>query len=613
MESSQSEIQVQDLGLTTDGAEPPAEGKRGDESHNGSSNQMCATGQNGPSLPNAVLSQDGEIAEQMLLLQNMADGFEPMKGQRVPEETSYSDEERTDEELAEESSECSFDGEESFEEGEIESDDDFGEDKAVIESISIFEYQEDKLVEKGQVALQGLAEKVEKCSKCDRQFASMEALNSHMKSHADGQQKYPCKYCGKEFQFQVLYKEHLKIHDNKTFFMCSLCGKRFANRWYLSQHERFHQGRYRCNKCSHFFVTKQSLQNHMRLHLSSMPRKRGRPRKIISEVLGSGLVLYKCHICSKTFSSMPLLSRHKRIHREQSFKCEICDKEFNAFSYLKQHLKVHDKTRSCMCQYCGKTFLGPWYCKRHELTHTEAPALKCRYCHVAFATLSNYKRHLRKHTGEKPFICSHCGKGFAENGTLQRHERTHTGVKPYECQTCNKRFTVAHALKRHEKTHSSQRTFHCKLCTKSFYDKGSLQRHSKVHEQVVESLEIPAGGLQIVEHDSGGNMIEILTGVKNMQDINTADLTGKLEHPEEDLEVVEKPEGLQIELGTEANIEQHPAVTQDGNLLSGNVVTSQFVQQVQLQDGRNVYATVFEKGTLGNWQVHVHGKSSESK
>lgn len=144
----------------------------------------------------------------------------------------------------------------------------------------------------------------------------------------------------------------------------------------------------------------------------------------------SGLRPHKCTKCDKSFITKDTLNKHMNVHVEdRNFKCGECGKLFKRLSHVREHIKIHSSARSFPCTVCEKSFKTNNAMKVHLRTHTDILPYVCNYCHRRFREKGSVVRHKRVHTGEKPYECRHCGRCFAEHGTLNRHLKAKVSCK----------------------------------------------------------------------------------------------------------------------------------------------------------------------------------------
>ncbi|KAK7868901.1 hypothetical protein R5R35_014213 [Gryllus longicercus] len=140
-----------------------------------------------------------------------------------------------------------------------------------------------------------------KCEECNSKFISVIALKNHMKKthsfqmcsepdcrkvfsnfsllkehkKADHSKVFACPTCNKKLRSKTLLKKHQQTHvlpEERKFFTCPYkeCGRVYTRRFNLDQHIRSsHEGiKFHCAVpgCEKSLVTKQKLQEHMKLH-----------------------------------------------------------------------------------------------------------------------------------------------------------------------------------------------------------------------------------------------------------------------------------------------------------------------------------------------------------
>ena len=134
-----------------------------------------------------------------------------------------------------------------------------------------------------------------------------------------------------------------------------------------------------CLVCNRSYLSKKSLNRHMRIHDDS---------KSIT-----------CDVCLKKFSFKSEFDSHYRTHTgEKHFACHICDRKFAQKSHLVQHQAIHSDVRNFKCCICpeGRYFRTQKGLKSHMVFHYE-PKLSCSFCDHKSYTTSNLKRHEKTH------------------------------------------------------------------------------------------------------------------------------------------------------------------------------------------------------------------------
>lgn len=139
-----------------------------------------------------------------------------------------------------------------------------------------------------------------------------------------------CQYCNKRFANIYILKSHInQIHLECQRFVCEDCGKVFNRQSNLQWHQLIHQNQLpcECKICGKSFRTLSGLNLHKRTHTGEKP--------------------YKCDICNnKSYAYNTDLKRHKRSAHgiiDKVFNCEKCQKVFYEPKFLRKHMqKIHD-------------------------------------------------------------------------------------------------------------------------------------------------------------------------------------------------------------------------------------------------------------------------------
>lgn len=170
--------------------------------------------------------------------------------------------------------------------------------------------------------------------------------------------------------------------------VCKDCGKTFQKQWNFQQHIATHDAslhRYKCGMCSLTFAYRSTLNKHMEKH---------RPTQ----------ETYECKQCSKTYKCQTSLKQHhKREHMHQRpYACDLCGKDFFSKSDFRYHMRVHKKEQPYMCFACGREFSHVSHLHRHERVHTGERPHKCPLCTKKFIQSVTLKIHLKKHEKKGP-------------------------------------------------------------------------------------------------------------------------------------------------------------------------------------------------------------------
>lgn len=256
---------------------------------------------------------------------------------------------------------------------------------------------------------------------------------------------YSCPNCNKCFSSKQSLDNHVKLHMNDRSFGCDKCEKKFVTKAALQAHSKTHDGSAHtmaCQHCDKLFNNASNVQRHIRaVHFEQSDKR-----------------CFTCPECKKEFKDPSALVAHRKIHTgHKPFECEHCHKRFLTAAQLKVHKRIHDGERPYACKECGKSFTTNGQLKSHTLhKHIGVKLPKnnlCPECGAAFVKGYDLKVHMMKHTGETPHMCDFCYKGFRSFRNLRNHRLTHTGEKPYKCDTCGKQFRTPGAVRHHFKGH----------------------------------------------------------------------------------------------------------------------------------------------------------------
>ncbi|XP_071347797.1 uncharacterized protein [Trachinotus anak] len=151
---------------------------------------------------------------------------------------------------------------------------------------------------------------------------------------------YSCNICGKRCVSEVALNSHSRVHDENYEHLCKYCHVTFRTKVDKITHQQIHltQGKpYKCPDCSETFATNKERRTHLEDH-------RG-PKQL------------KCHICGIEFNRLLSIRRHLIVHTGlKPYKCSVCQRGFNQAGHLKSHMRLHTGERPFKCQHCDKSF-----------------------------------------------------------------------------------------------------------------------------------------------------------------------------------------------------------------------------------------------------------------
>lgn len=313
--------------------------------------------------------------------------------------------------------------------------------------------------------------------------------------------KVVCHSCGKEFNKNFDYRQHLRTHTGEKPFMCIVCGQAFAQKSNVKKHLLTHlvwnpqlnpddigtgghlpqstlDGKsmdkgFECRFCQ---VPSMSCYSEYRQHLKTHAEEKvfecilpGCPETtatveefLLHVKIHEALKFYRCEQCSAEFFNLYQFSFHNWAHRGDDkevlikgiegispirfHKCEICQRKFAHPQELKQHRESVDHLYQC--PHCPTKFSQERYLRRHLVVHSETSNFLCELCGKAFKLKHHLASHVLLHSN-KAFKCNQCKSSFFRKDQLRRHQKSVHVANSFKCETCGKLFSRPDKLKEH--------------------------------------------------------------------------------------------------------------------------------------------------------------------
>ncbi|XP_071507778.1 uncharacterized protein [Diadema antillarum] len=166
----------------------------------------------------------------------------------------------------------------------------------------------------------------EECRICGGHFAN---LARHMQLH-EGQKKWQCKLCSKDFwtksglnkHARIVHPEEVQLHCGQSIYKYGMC----VNEWNLNKHKKLHSQEtlawrnvLNCECSSRCFPHGWNLETHRKSQVLKQdyvhtPRK-GEVQNGVPEQFPKPFV---CHICRKSCGTPHRLKKHMLIHSEEA-------------------------------------------------------------------------------------------------------------------------------------------------------------------------------------------------------------------------------------------------------------------------------------------------------
>ncbi|ODM90341.1 putative zinc finger protein [Orchesella cincta] len=291
-------------------------------------------------------------------------------------------------------------------------------------------------------------EKLQKCKLCGKSYASLTALNLHIKVYHRKENGFPCSKCPKALSFKSQLNAHvLEVHCEtiETKYQCLFCERKANILSVFMGHIQTHlRERFYCNQCPKSFSNASNLATHLKDHPQISKSKNGQ-------------TLCFCTQKQFTFECKNLTEFNKHMQFvHKSFPCDMCAKSFAKRRYLNAHIRSHLNEKPYQCSICKIRYRSPKSVNHCMDRHNNIQRFKCNDCPKSFTYQGDLRTHylsIHADPQQRRHCCIFCGKQYVRSDLFDPHLRGHTRERPYSCEQCATEFRNIGQLNKHTKTH----------------------------------------------------------------------------------------------------------------------------------------------------------------
>ncbi|XP_052746397.1 RB-associated KRAB zinc finger protein isoform X2 [Bicyclus anynana] len=325
--------------------------------------------------------------------------------------------------------------------------------------------------------------------------------------------RHKCVHCLIGFNTSKQMEVHMNgkhAPKSENDYQCDICKAYFITKDNIKIHKKLHLIAYRCRKCNMLTTVKKIMLAHdcAKYAIEAVNVCPDCPDKAFStkaKLLYHRSVAHQekpqCDCCGKVFANKMTLKYHLKIlpqnkddkpKEKLSIPCKGCDKVFHSKKSYRAHVVIHDGL-TYPCPVCGKLFQWKRNLARHMRNHREkeeGATHQCRECGKSFSSRDCYNNHMRlskRHVHESTYVhsCHFCGKKFASRWCMNDHmDWEHLKIIKYQCSVCYKPFKtakimVAHMNNIHEGRNKREPDGEhlCEICGKSYKTVKRLKGH----------------------------------------------------------------------------------------------------------------------------------------
>lgn len=303
-------------------------------------------------------------------------------------------------------------------------------------------------------------ENVLKCEKCCKVFKTKHSFDCHIKCHNFKQTS--CEICGKSFNREDRMKSHMITHGAMRPFYCPKCKKICKHKNSVKVHLISHSGDEvcPCHVCGNEFNEERQISDlisHSGKISHDSPQflhllRKGK-NNLDSELNGKDEKEHMCHICGKSYLEKQSLIDHMTVH----LQCMKCKMTFKTKEALDAHLLFLGSEKLLACCLCGNILHGKRELHRHLSEHIKA---KQDYFDNPSKSEERNKKvlkittKLRQDSNETLPLISPVNQG----ASVKIHVVTHAGKNSLKCSECGRKVHLRHNLEDHLKSNKKDKS-----------------------------------------------------------------------------------------------------------------------------------------------------------
>nr|CAI5834188.1 unnamed protein product [Callosobruchus analis] len=240
------------------------------------------------------------------------------------------------------------------------------------------------------------------CAHCGKRFKSHGVYGHHLQTHSEVR-AYKCPYCPKSFKTAVQLAGHKNTHTKP--FTCTQCNRPFASLYAVRTHMETHKVennlKFTCWLCGASYGRAFALGDHIKSQHAE------ENMEMDDETVNCCLTLhlrphtgfrrYECAHCGKRFQSHGVYGHHLQTHSEvRAYKCPYCPKSFKTVQ-LAGHNNTH--TKPFTCTHGNRPFASLYAVRTHKVENNLK--FTCWLCGASYGRVFALGDHIKSQHAEE--------------------------------------------------------------------------------------------------------------------------------------------------------------------------------------------------------------------